>query len=83
MAAGPGNIEIIGDPAESLFELDDPLAQRPAHLGKPFAEQEDGDAHDDDHFHRTKIKHVICSSSAVPGETRFKPTTISLRSRSN
>ena len=57
-AAGPRNIEIVAGPAQSLLELDDPLAQRPAHFGEPLAEQEDGDPHDDDHFHRTKIGNM-------------------------
>ena len=67
MAAGPGNIEVIADAIQSLLELDDPLAQRPAHLREPLAEQQDGDPHDDDHLHRTETKHVRSSSSAFQG----------------
>ena len=78
MAARPGNVEIIGDAIESLLELDDPLAQRPAHFGQPLAEEQDGDAHDNDHLHRAETKHekssAVQRSRSEPERHRKEPS---------
>ena len=51
-----GRIDVVFDAVDSLLKFNNSLAQRSPDLGKPLAEEQDGDDPDDQHFHGARGK---------------------------